>query len=352
MMRIFKRIFTLAAVAVLSMTALGSCMESRKPVDIEKKASSRLERLPGIICWGGSIMYGTYGKGKSIKKSIENHMMEDECYIPVVSRSVPRETTQTILARAGAVKVTVDAFTIPQDCEAVDVTLITSDKSKITPLRYNARCDGGMRNVTIAGVEGYLEMDSETAKFEDPIYMFTRKEPGDEVKVKKGEQVISESMTEYKDYIPVICMGEDGEWNNDPKKLIEQQKAIINAGDSKDKYVIIGLFSATATEEDAKLNEDEYQETLLKRSQELDNAMQKQWGDHYVNIRECLCSDSTLKKIEESGLEITDEDRENMKKGIVPDVLKSSQYFLNGYAYDIIGDAVYDKMVKLGYLYH
>lgn len=351
-MKLLKRFFTLAVTAALSLTALGSCANNEETASFEKKQSSKVERLPGIVCWGSSIMYGSYGKGKSIEKTIESHMMSDECYIPIVNLGVPRESTQTIMARAGATKVTVDEFTIPKGIEAVDVTFMTSDKSKILPLKYNQRCDGGMRNVTIGGVEGVLEMDDETSSFEDPLYTFTRKDVGEEVKIKKGTQIISESMTEYKDYIPVICMGESGLWDNDPKKLIQQQQAVLNTSNNKDKFVIIGLFSSPMQETDLDLEEDEQKELVLKRSKQLDKALQEHWGDHYVNIRELLCSDTALKKLEKAGVEVSDEDKADMAKGIVPKVLKTDQYYLNGYAYDIIGDAVYEKLVKLGYLYH
>lgn len=42
----------------------------------------------------------------------------------------------------------------------------------------------------------------------------------------------------------------------------------------------------------------------------------------------------------------------NIKNKIVPDAFKYDMDNLNSYAYDIIGDIVYDKLVELGYLYH
>ena len=50
-------------------------------------------------------------------------------------------------------------------------------------------------------------------------------------------------MTEYKSYIPIVCIGDCGEWE-DIKDLIKQQQKIIDTCENKDKFIIIGLFSA------------------------------------------------------------------------------------------------------------
>ena len=58
------------------------------------------------------------------------------------------------------------------------------------------------------------------------------------------------------------------------------------------------------------------------------------------------------KKAKAQEIEITDQDMNNVKNKIVPDIFKYDADNLNGYAYDIIGDIVYDKLVELGYLFH
>lgn len=350
-MRILKRIIALAAAALLSLTVLSSC-NNKEPITPAKKDNiEKHERENGIVCWGSSLAYGAYGEDKSIVNTIENHMMSDENYIPIVNMGVPRETSQTVMARAGAVDIVVSKkFTVPAGIEPVEITFTAKDKSKISPLRYGTSCDGGMTNVTIAGLKGTLSVARDSAQRNEPKYYFTRNVEGEEIEIKKGDRIISESMTEYKSYIPIVCIGDCGEWE-DIKDLIKQQQKIIDTCENKDKFIIIGLFSAPV-DIDPEMSEKEALAAQKKANEAFDKAMGKQWGDHYVNIREYLCSDEAIEKAKAQEIEITDQDMSNVKNKIVPDIFKYDADNLNGYAYDIIGDIVYDKLVELGYLFH
>lgn len=355
----FKKVMALASAAVLALT-LSSCsfsvsdiFKDKTPATITKKEYEKTERLPGLVCWGSSMAYGAYGSGNSIIKSVEEHMMEDECYIPVANMGVPYDTTKSVMVRSGAVELLAKEFTIPASIERTEVKLYTSDKSDFMVLKYGDRCDGGMTDVTIAGVEGTLSIDSNSAQFDKPIYYFTRKKDGEEVKVKGGEKVISASMTDYSDYVPIICMGDNGGWKN-AKELVKQQQAVIDQSSNKDKYVVVGMFTVPLTEEQAKsvINDDEAKAELIKKNnEEYDKAMKKQYGDHYISSREYLCSNVALEKLENLELEVSKADKVNMSKGIVPDILRYDPDNLNSYAYDLLGDAVYQKLVDLGYLY-
>lgn len=353
-----KKITAVISAAVLSATAFCSCSlsfhSSKTPVTIEKKQVEKVERLPGIVCWGSSMAYGAYGEGSSILNSVESHMMADECYIPVARMGVPYESNYTVLSRAGADEIYVKEFIIPETTERVEIKMYTADGNSIFPLRYGTKCDGGMSNVTIAGVEGTLSIDPNSISFEKPIYYFTRNEEGEEVKIKDGEKLISSSMTDYRDYIPVICIGDNGGWKNF-KELIAQQQKLINTSTNNDKFIIVGLFSVPLTEEQLNSVEGDEKakaELIRKNNENYDKLMKKQWGDHYVNAREYLCSNVALEKMEKLELEITTEDKVNMSKGIVPDILRYDPDNLNKYAYDLVGDAVYQRMVELGYLYN
>ena len=359
-MNSFKKVVAFASAAALAV-ALSSCsfsasdiIKDKTPATITKKEVEKKERLPGVVCWGGSMAYGAYGSGNSIIKAVENHMMEDECYIPVANMGVPKDSDYSVLVRSGATDLCVKEFTIPASIERVEVKMYAADKSDIYLLKYGDRCDGGMTEVTIAGVEGTLTIDSNSAQFDKPIYYFTRNSDGEEVKVKKGEKVISSSMTDYSDYVPVVCMGDDGGWK-DFKELIKQNQAVIDQSSNKDKYVVVGLFTVPLTEEQAKSVADDEKakdELIKKNNEDYDKAMKKQFGEHYVSSREYLCSNVALEQMEKLELEVTKADKVNMSKGIVPDILRYDPDNLNSYAYDLVGDAVYQKMVELGYLYN
>lgn len=350
-MKFLKRIIAFASAAALSMTVLSSC-NNKAPVTPSKKDNiEKHERENGIVCWGSSLAYGAYGDDKSMVNTIENHMMSDECYIPIVNMGVPRESSKTVMARAGAIDIVVSKkFTVPESTEPVEITFEAKDKSKISPLRYGTQCDGGMTNVTISGLEGTLSVARDSAQRTEPKYYFTRNTEGDETVIKKGAQIISESMTDYTSYIPIVCIGDCGEWEK-TGDLIKQQQAIINTCDNKDKYVVVGLFSAPA-ETNSDMSDKEILNAQKKANEAFDKAMSKKWGKHYVNIREYLCSDEAVKKAKEQGVEFSKKDMNNIKNKIVPDAFKYDMDNLNSYAYDIIGDIVYDKLVELGYLYH
>ncbi|MDE6148729.1 MAG: hypothetical protein K2F81_01355 [Ruminococcus sp.] len=350
-MKIFKRIIALAAAAALSVTVLSSC-NNREPITPSKKDNiEKHERENGLVCWGSSLAYGAYGNDMSIVNSIKDHMMTDECYIPIVNMGVPRETSKTVMARAGAVDIVVSKkITVPEGLEPVEITFAAKDKSKISPLRFGTDCDGGMSNVTIAGIEGILSVARDSAQRTEPKYYFTRKTEGEEIVIKKGERIISESMTEYTNYIPIVCIGDYGEWEK-TSDLIKQQQAIIDTCENKDKFIIVGLFSAPI-EIDSEMSDKEILAAQKKANEAFDKAMTKKWGEHYVNIREYLCSDEAVEKAKAQDVEFTDKDMSNIKNKIVPDSFKYDIDNLNGYAYDIIGDIVYDKLVELGYLYN
>lgn len=353
-----KKILAFSSALVMSFSVLSSCslkVYNADPQSIEQLENNEVERLSGVAFWGSSMGYGYYGRGSTIESTLENHMMADECSIPIANVSVPRETNYTVLARAGAKKIHVNAFTIPEGIERVEVKIYSEDKKPIVPLRWGTDWDGGMSNVTIAGVEGELSSDTNTVLFENPVYYFTRSKEGEKVDVKKGETIVSDSMTLYKDYIPVICIGDDGGWKSFDE-LIEQQQAIIDTCNNKDKFVILGLFTVPLTEKQEKslpADDDKARAKLIKENNEkYDKVMKEKWGEHYVSSREYLCSNVALEKMDAMELEYKDADKVNMSKGIVPDILRYDPNILNGKGYEIVGDALYKKMVDLGYLYH
>ena len=353
-----KKAVAIISALVMSFTILCSCSINNyaDPQPIEELDTSKIERHPGIAIWGSSMGYGYYGRGSSILSSIDNHMMADECGIPVANMSVPQETNYTVLARAGATKMLVKSFTIPEEVEKVEVKIYSEDEKPIVPLRWGTEWDGGMSNVTIDGVEGTLSVDSNTAAFENPSYYFTRKSEGKKTKVKKGTEIISDSMTKNKDYIPIICMGDDGGWKTFDE-LIKQQQALLDSFENKDNYIILGLFSVPLTEKQEKSLPDDDDgkaraKLIKKNNEEYDKVMKEKWGEHYVSSREYLCSNIALDSIEQREIEYKNVDKVNMSRGIVPDILKYDTNTLNGTGYELVGDAVYKKMVDLGYLYN
>lgn len=103
-----------------------------------------------------------------------------------------------------------------------------------------------------------------------------------------------------KDYIPVITMGYYGGWNKDPKELAEQQQKVLDTfGVNKDKFIIVGVRPM-----DGSVNIPEYEK-----------VMKETWGEHYISTID-ICTVTTT----------TAEGQQQ------------------------VADAVYEKLLELGYI--
>ena len=100
-----------------------------------------------------------------------------------------------------------------------------------------------LAGVSEADVNAYVEAHrnaAEAAGVEPDIY---------EVVIRDDlDTKMSEKERDDQAGIPVICMGLNGGWNNDPYELIEQQQKVLDTYDQKDNYVIMGLYPSYFTE--------------------------------------------------------------------------------------------------------
>ncbi len=112
---------------------------------------------------------------------------------------------------------------------------------------------------------------------------------------------LDEKQTEREDLndIPVICMGYYGGWNNDLDELIEQQQKILDTYEQTDAYIICGFYPYSVSDRDA-----------------YDEAMEEAWGEHYLPLNDAIGGTAAM----------TADGRE------------------------LIAEAIYDKLVDLGYL--
>ena len=61
------------------------------------------ELIPGIVCYGDSLTYGSGGEGVSYPSVLEECLRKNRIYIPVVNMGIGGENTVTIAGRAGAI---------------------------------------------------------------------------------------------------------------------------------------------------------------------------------------------------------------------------------------------------------
>ncbi len=307
--------------------------EAKKEAEKEAekaRVAEILDRIPGIVCWGDSLTSGAGGGGIRYPNVVADLLKYNE-YITttVVNMGVGGENTKGIMSRAGALDIVLtESVVIPEKCEAVQVKYSASDGSKISLLRQG---NGGASNVSIAGIEGTLSIQQESYTSAEYSYWFTRAHEGAEISVDAGTQIINDGSLLYTDYVPVLFMGQNGGWDNDPLRLIEQQQAILDTcGKNKEHFIIVGLTTGSA-----------------ESRAELETAMQEHWGEHYINLREMLCDEKLLG---EYGVTCSDSDLQMIANGEVPDAIRVDDVHFNATGYTIIGNVVFNRLVELRYV--
>lgn len=333
-------------------------MKEARICDKFTKAKQTVEMyLPGVVCWGDSLTYGacesiaqphpyTNRLQALISQNIFGSAVIDGKRLfcpPVVNMGVGGETTATILARNGSIPFVVNKdFVISKYTSAVPIELVSEEGRKVAPLLQD---DGsrGLKWVNINGIEGRIFTDSFWIE-PNPKYFFKRNNEGEEVLVKAGTKIKTQGSVDYLDYVAVIFVGTNGGWEDESgktspeilvsqiNKLIDQQKA------NKDRYLVVGLHVGTKAER-----------------AELEETMQKAFGNKYFNLREYLASEDGVFK--DYGLIPTEEDKALMKEGKTPyRFLKmtvegpevDATHFL-AYGYDILGEQIYKRLDSLGY---
>lgn len=302
--------------------------------------------LPGIICWGDSLTMGAGGNGVTYPKVIASELSSNinknldfssllpneykylsasprvnKFNVPVINMGVGGEQTDTILGRNGVVPMTIGKdFTIPKSRKGVAI-----DIEGGSPLRQG---NAGLELVSIGGVEGTLSIRQDS-------YTFSRNKEGESVNVNARTPIIPEYDEEYLTYLPVIFMGQNGGWDNDPAVLIEQQRAIINHQTAnQDKYIIVGLHTLTASERSG-----------------LENAMTVEYGNQYINLREYMSSQQAVDDANNLGynIHLSEQDQADMKNGKVPKCFLSDEVHFNEIGYQLVGNLIYNRMNDLGY---
>lgn len=179
--------------------------------------------------------------------------------------------------------------------------------------------------VMINGITGTLYFNSE--KYQ---YYFKRNNFGKQEYVPQNSRIMPLGLEEYEDFITVLFIGQNGGYL-DYSDLILQQKSMIPEQIYKDgRYLVLGLTSGTEEER-----------------HELESVMEAEYGRNYINLREILSGDKVFEIIPE----LSREDISSMSIGEVPQCLRAPDdlVHLNEYGYEMAADAVFDRMMELGF---
>lgn len=332
--------------------------ESMTVVDAEyaRDLQAVAEYLPGIVCWGdnttaavsGLLNYpyvlqtyidtylcDIYDLSSSIENAADYSRLDWKKYninIPVVNMAAGRESTYTVMGRAGVDPYVVSKeFTIPAEAEPVEISFTSSEGKAVTPLTGG---DAGVNNVFISGVEGKLSLNQESSSY-NGAYYFTRLTPGAEIIVEPGTAIKTASEGLYKNYIHVIFVGMYGDYAN-ADDLVRQVKTLLaRQTQNSERFIVLGPYSHNIYTSSSSAIEA------------VDNAMLAAFGSRYISIRKYLIGDGYI----DAGKTPTNDDNYYIKQEIVPPTFKvsSNSEELNSLAHRLIGKLIYTRMDNLGY---
>lgn len=283
------------------------------------------KEIPGIVCIGSDLMASTGTLNTQLTSSLQNKLNETGYKIPVVNLAVPHENTLTILGRIGVVPFVVDeSVTIPEKADLISIKIRSSGKGYVWPLA-TAADNTNFNPVTIGDFTGMIGGESlKDPKTGENKHYFLRSEDGESFTIPAGSVINTSSDDEYQDYVHIIWIGENDNWS-DYEDLADNIEDIIDScGKNKDNYIVMGLPKGNA-----------------EAMSEYDELMKKRFGSHYLNVRKFL-SDYDLTK---SGAEFSNTDKEQQKKGIVPNCFLQNNGNLNDSAYKLLVDFVFDGLV-------
>lgn len=302
--------------------------------------------IPGIVCWGDSITAGVGGEGSTypillkellrteLGSALHRHFPADltppltlNLTIPVINMGVAGEDSLTVAGRNGAIPyVVTETVTIPADKQtAVRIHFVSQTGEPVEPLVQGSK---GIGLVTVAGVEGQLELRKTYNEESRYAYYFKRSEEGEEITVEAGTPIITAVQETYKDYLAVIQLGHNGGFE-DADDLIAQIDAIIAAQTDPERYIVLGLPFG----EDAML-------------QEVNAALASAYGDHFIDLWTYMREDG----LADAGIEPTIEDSEALEKGLLPVSLTGGATSFNAQGYRLIALSLQRKIHELGYL--
>ena len=279
-----------------------------------------------IDCWGDSLTAGAGGNGTtypSILSSLLGNNYE------VTNYGVGGENSITIAGRQGGIPYIVENdFNIPADTSPVSISITSLNHEEIKPLLQG---DIGINNVIIGGIEGKLS-------YSEGNYYFQREEAGEIVPVNSGEEIVTQASRNNQNHTLIIWMGQNGGFNNDANTLIEQYHSMIEKN-GNDNYIIIGIPTGTA---DSR--------------QTLEDAMQTEFGNHYINIRAYMTQGVyeedvliSCQGLIDANLEPLSGDLELIKQGTIPQALRNDNTHGNSAYYIIVAQQVYKRGIELRY---
>ena len=238
------------------------------------------EALPGIVLWGDCYTMGErrMNLAYQVNLQIEKRLLGEINYfltrgirnfnfhsfrLDVVRPGSSLEDFDTIAARAGAGAILLaEDVQLPRRTDPVTVRLLNEEGKELC---FAAGSERRFRRALIGDVEGYLYDAAVTSDGLVSRLAFGRKLTGRASQVlPAGTPVILEDATRYRGYPAVLFFGQTELLEEEePARLIDRQKQIIEGLETGELYVVIGQ---------------------CEEGSPLDREMAKAFENHYIRV--------------------------------------------------------------------
>lgn len=320
---------------------------------------SQIENCRGIVCIGDSLTAGFGGGGSSYPKVLESCLRTGgDSLTEVVNLGVNGEDSITILGRTGALPFCLsESLILRQDGYPAELKLHSPITPEICPLVYgNAGLervrlsaeDGRVAEGSLSREGGYFFGERLCFRLERVRAAMERREKTDgrvesgrtaalpassegsdaeaPLYFPAGTQLIPRAAWAYRDYIPVILMGANGQYETLEELLLQHETLRRFYRDPAGRHLILGLHLGSAAE-----------------MREAEEQFQERFGAHFVNLRAYMSTQG----LADAGMEPTEADCADMQKGRTPESLLYDGLHFNSRGYELLGKLVYQRLQEL-----
>lgn len=316
--------------------------------ECEPKNENLIDSKTTIVnCWGDSLTQGynsyvTSNTEKNICGRLQT-LLGDE--FVVNNFGVGGETLPMIGGRQGGTPYYVQPFTIPGDTSKVEITLTSyngTDSWLYKGIAAKEPTNLTVNPCEIDGIKGEITSSTVTDDNTTPTLYFNKleSESGESHIVKRPTVVLTNAHMNFRNAVQVIWAGTNGGFNWDNSELCKLIQQIANNTDEyKPKFIIVGLHSYYDADRES--------------------AMSNAFGQHFVNIREYICTkilngETTIScyGLDDENLTATTEDIKRIDDNLIPRSLLANatdNTHMNEYGYDVVARLIYKKGHELGY---
>lgn len=301
---------------------------SEESNEVKKAAMAKSDalkaQLGGIVCWGD---YNTVGvEGYAYSSKINEIIGSNGLELPVENMGIAGEDSLSVLGRQGGVPLVVDGFEVMKSAELQPIKVTSKNGEAVNVLCKTN--NPGLNPVSIGGVQGLIGgVADEEDKNKTASFYFRREKAGSSFNIAAGTVVQTHVDKDYNKYINVFWVGDNGGWDNQPQKLVEQltqATGVIKDG----RFVVIGLSEGDSTS-----------------NAEVDRLMKEKFGNKFINPREVV-----IAAVKASGEELSESELNAVNKGQIPKAALNVNGRIDRAGLEAIGSKVYEVIEQNHYL--